>query len=60
MLCYIMSARCQAYKNTFTFDPLFLLEGMSTEGPATSLSSSAPSKILPLNVLRLTVAQAKN
>ena len=53
-----MPARCQAYKNAYTFDPLFLFEGMSTEGPATS--SPAPSEILPLDVLRSTVAPAKS
>ena len=56
----VMSARCQAYKNAFTFDPLFLFEGTSTEGPATSSSSPAPSKILPLDVLRSTVAPGKS
>ena len=55
-----MSARCKAYKSTFTFDPLFLFEGTSTEGPATSSSSGAPSEILPLDVLRSTVAPAKS
>ena len=60
MSCYIMSARCQAYKNAFTFDPLFLFEGTSTEGPATSSSSPAPSEILPFDVLRSAAAPAKS
>ena len=61
MLCYVMPARCQAYKNAFTFDPLCLFEGTSTEGPATSSSSQAPkSEILPLDILRSTVAPAKS
>ena len=55
-----MPARCQACKNLFTFDPLFLFEGTSTEGPATSFSSPVPSEILPLDVLRSTVAPAKS
>ena len=59
MSCYVMSAKWQAYKNTFTFDPLFLFEGTSTEGPATSSSSPVPSEILPLDVLKSTVAPAK-
>ena len=29
----------------FTFNPLFLFEGTLTEGPVTSSSSPAPSKI---------------
>ena len=58
--CYVMSARCQTYKNSFTFDPLFLFEGMSTEEPATYSSPPEPSKILPLDVLRSTLAPAKN
>ena len=58
--CYVLSARCQAYKNAFTFDPLFLLEGKSSEIPATSYSSPAPSEILPLDVLRSAVAPAKS
>ena len=60
MSCYVMSARFQAYKNAFTLDPLFLFEGTSTEGTASSSSSPAPSKILPLYVLRSTVALAKS
>ena len=60
MSCYVMSARFQAYKNAFTFDPLFLFECTSTEGPATSSSPPAPNKILPLGTLRSTVAPAKN
>ena len=59
MSCYVMPARCQAYKGAFTIDPLFLFEGTSTEGPATSSSSPAPSEILPIDVLRSTVAPAK-
>ena len=59
MSCYVTSARCQAYRNEFTFDPLFLFEGTSTKGPATSSSTPALSKILPLDVLRSTVAPAK-
>ena len=39
-----MSAKFQGYKNESTFDPLFLFEGTSTEGPASSSSSPAPSK----------------
>ena len=46
--------------NVFTFDPLFLFESTSTERPATSSSSPAPSEILPLDVLRSTVAPAKS
>ena len=60
MSCYVMSARCLAYKNAFTFDPLFFFEGASTEGPATSFSAPAPRKILPLDVLRSTVGPAKS
>ena len=60
MSCYVLSARCQAYKNAFTFDPLFLLEGKSTERPAASYSSPAPGEILPLDVLRSTVSPAKS
>ena len=60
MSCYVISATCRAYKNAFTFDPLFLLEGTSTEGPATSTSSPAPSEILPLDGLRSAVAPAKS
>ena len=55
-----MSARCQAYKNAFTFDPLFLFEGTSSERTATSYSSPGPSEILLLDVLRSTVAPAKS
>ena len=51
---------CQSYKNAFTFDPLFLFEGTSTGGPATSSSCPAPSEILLLDVLRSTVAPAKS
>ena len=54
-----MPARCQAYKNAFTIDPLFLIEGTSTEIPATSSSSPVASEILPLDVLRSTEAPAK-
>ena len=60
MPCYVLSARCQAYKNAFTFDPLFLHEGKSTERPATSYSSPAPGEVLPLDVLRSTVSPAKS
>ena len=55
-----MSAKCQTYKNAFTFDPLFLFEGTSTEGPTTSSSFPAPSEILPLDVLTSPVAPAKS
>ena len=41
-------------------DPLFLLEGKSSERPATSYSSPAPGEILPLDVLRSTVSPAKS
>ena len=44
MLCYVMSAGSQTYKNAYTFDPLFLFEGTLSEGPATSSSSPAPNK----------------
>ena len=60
MSCYVISARCQAYKNAYTFNPVLLFEGTSTERPATSSSSQAPSKILSLDVLRSAVAPAKN
>ena len=60
MSSYVMSARCQANKNAFAFDSLFLFEGTSTEEPATSSSSPAPSEILPLDVLRATVAPANS
>ena len=60
MSCYFMLARCQPYKNAFTFDPLFLFEGLSAERPATSSSSPAPSEILLLHVLRSTVGPAKS
>ena len=50
MSCYVMPVKCQAYKNAFTIDSLFLLKGTSAEGPATSSSSSAPSEIMPLDV----------
>ena len=46
-------------QNAFTFDPLLLFEGTSTEGTAAFSSSAAPREILPLDVLRLTVAPAK-
>ena len=55
-----MPVKCQAYKNAFTIDSLFLLEGTSAEGPATSSSSPAPSEIMPLDVLRSTVAPGKS
>ena len=60
MLCYVISTRCQAYKNAFTFDALFLFESVSTEGSTTSSSSPAPSETLPLDVLRSTVPPAKS
>ena len=44
--------------NVFTFDPLFLFESTSNDRPATSSSSPEPSEILPLDVLRSTVAPA--
>ena len=46
-------------QNAFTFDPLLLFEGTSTEGTATFSSSAAPREILQLDVLRSTVAPAK-
>ena len=49
MSCYAISARCQAYKYTFTFDPLFLSKATSIEGPTISSSSPAPSEILLLD-----------
>ena len=55
----VMSARCQVYKNPFTFDSLFLFNDTLTEGPVTFSSSPAPSEILPLDVLRSIVAPAK-
>ena len=58
--CYVISARYQAYKNAFTFDPLPFFEGKSTEGSASSSSSLAPSELLPLDVLISTVAPAKS
>ena len=60
MSCYVMSARCQACKNAFVFDPLFPFEGTSTERHATYSSSPAPSKIFPLDILRSTVAPAES
>ena len=60
MLCYLISARCHACKNVFTFDPLFLFEGASAEGPATTSSSSPPNRILLLNLLRSTAVPAKS
>ena len=44
MSCYVMSARCQAYKNVFTFDPLFLFEGTLTEEPALPLHPQHQAK----------------
>ena len=41
------------------FDPLFLIESTSTNWPANSFSSSAPSNILPLDVLRWKEVPAK-
>ena len=58
--CYVISAIWQAYKNAFTFDPLFLFEGAPTKGPATSSSSPAPCEISPLDPLRSTVAPTKS
>ena len=46
-------------QNAFTFDPLLLFEGTSTERTATFSSSAAPRETLPLDVLRSTVAPAK-
>ena len=60
MSCYAMSAKCQTYKNAFSFDPLFLFEGTSTQGPTISSSLPAPSKILPLDLLTSPVAPAKS
>ena len=40
-----MLARCQAYKNVFTFEPLFLFGGRSTEEPVISSSPPAPRNI---------------
>ena len=59
MSYYAMSARCQVYKNVFTFDLLFPFEGTLTEGHAMSSSSTALSEILPLDILRSTVAPVK-
>ena len=53
-----MSARYQAYKNAF--HSLFLFEGTSAERPATSSSSPEPGEMLPLDVLRSTVAPDKS
>ena len=47
-------------QNAFTFDPLLLFEGTSTEGPATSSSSPAASEILPLVVLKSIVTSANS
>ena len=55
-----MSARCQAFENAFTFDPLFPFERTSTEGSATSSSFAARSETLPFDLPRSTVALAKN
>ena len=41
-----MSARCEAYKNTFTFD-FFFFEGTTTEEPTTSSLSPTPNEKLP-------------
>ena len=46
-------------QNAFTFDPLLLFEGTSTERTTTFSSSAAPRETLPLDVLRSTVAPAK-
>ena len=45
-----MSARFQTSQNAFTFDPLFVFEGTSTEGSANYSSSPALSEILPVDV----------
>ena len=58
MSCYVMLR--QAFKYAFIFDRLFLSEGTSTEGSATSSSPPAPSKIFLLDVRRSTVAPAKS
>ena len=60
MLFYAMLERCKAYKNPFTFNPSFLFEGRSTEGPATFSSSTAPNKMLALDALRSAVTPAKS
>ena len=48
-------SKMSGLQNAFTFDPLVLFEGTSAEGPATSSSSQAPSKILPRDVLICTM-----
>ena len=45
---YVMSERCQAFENAFTFDPLFPFERTPTEGSATSSLFPAPSETLHL------------
>ena len=60
MSCFVMSAKFQACKNEFTFDPLFFFEGTSIKGPTAFSSSPAPSKILPLDAQKLTAAPAKS
>ena len=55
-----MLARFQAYKIPLKFNPSFLFEGTSTEGPAASSSCHVPIGILPLDVIRSTVASAKS
>ena len=57
---FVMSARCQACKNEFTFNPLFFFESTSTEGPTAFSSFPAPSQILPLDAQKLTAAPAKS
>ena len=57
---FVMSARCQACKNEFTFNPLFFFESTSTEGPTAFSSSPAPSQILSLDAQKLTAAPAKS
>ena len=55
-----MLARFQAYKIPLKFNPSFLFEGTSAEGPAASSSSHEPIGILPLDVIRSTVTSAKS
>ena len=60
MSFFVISPRCQACKNAFIFDPLFLFEVTSIQGPATSSLSTASSEILLLNVLRSTKTPTKS
>ena len=55
MLCYVMSPRYQKSIYLWSF-----IQGTSTEGPAASSSSPAPSEILSLGVLRSIIAPAKS